>query len=294
MSLAIGMIGVLAAERLDRLVAFSVIGSMGMVMVSISLFTPAGIAAALYYIVHSTLAGAALFLISDLVRTGRANLELTPQPPMAGTALTAGLFFVGAIAMAGLPPLSGFLGKLLVLDAAFGTDLVVWIWVIVLSSSLISIVGFARAGSVLFWKAHSVEPSTRPRRASPARVVLCRGRRSAFASGGAYDLCGTGAWLHDNHRRPVVRARALYLHRGGHTRQAVTSRRRTIDMARAFHWLLPHPLLTLILAVVWTLLQNEVSAGMVVFGYPAWDHHPLGNVGLVAGHAQGVSDWARW
>ncbi|SDW32888.1 monovalent cation/H+ antiporter subunit D [Litoreibacter albidus] len=158
LSLAIGMIGVLAAKRLDRLVAFSVIGSMGMVLVSIALFTPEGIAAALYYIVHSTLAGAVLFLISDLVRTGRANLDLTPQPPVAGTALTAGLFFVGAIAMAGLPPLSGFLGKLLVLDAAYGTDLVVWIWAIVLGSSLISIIGFSRAGSILFWKAHSVAP----------------------------------------------------------------------------------------------------------------------------------------
>lgn len=158
LSLAIGMVGVLAAKRLDRLVAFSVIGSMGMVMVSISLFSPAGIAAALYYIVHSTLAGAVLFLISDLVRTGRANLELTPQPPVSGTALTAGFFFAGATAMAGLPPLSGFLGKLLVLDAAYGTDLVAWIWAIVLGSSLISIVGFARAGSILFWKAHSVTP----------------------------------------------------------------------------------------------------------------------------------------
>ncbi|WP_413720847.1 Na+/H+ antiporter subunit E [Silicimonas sp. MF1-12-2] len=37
-------------------------------------------------------------------------------------------------------------------------------------------------------------------------------------------------------------------------------------MVRAFRWLLPHPLLTLILAIVWTLLQNEISAGMVVFG----------------------------
>lgn len=37
-------------------------------------------------------------------------------------------------------------------------------------------------------------------------------------------------------------------------------------MARAFRWLIPNPLLTLILAVVWTLLQNQVSAGMVVFG----------------------------
>ena len=37
-------------------------------------------------------------------------------------------------------------------------------------------------------------------------------------------------------------------------------------MERAFRWLLPHPLLTLILAFVWVLLQNSVSAGMVVFG----------------------------
>ena len=155
-SLDIGMTGVLAAKKLDRLIAFSVIGSMGMVMIAISLFTPEGIAAALYYIVHSTLAGAALFLIADLVRTGRADLTLTPQPVIAGNALTAALFFVGAIAMAGLPPLSGFLGKLLVLNAAYGSTLMVWIWVIVLGASLISIVGFARAGSTLFWKSHSV------------------------------------------------------------------------------------------------------------------------------------------
>ncbi|QGX99679.1 Na+/H+ antiporter subunit E [Roseovarius faecimaris] len=37
-------------------------------------------------------------------------------------------------------------------------------------------------------------------------------------------------------------------------------------MARAYRWLIPHPLLTLILAVVWILLQNEVTAGMAVFG----------------------------
>lgn len=37
-------------------------------------------------------------------------------------------------------------------------------------------------------------------------------------------------------------------------------------MSAAFRWLLPHPFLTLLLTVVWTLLQNEISAGMVVFG----------------------------
>ena len=155
-SVAIGMMGVLAAKKLDRLVAFAVIGSMGMVMVTLSLFTPEGIAAALYYIIHSTLAGAALFLIADLVRTGRGGLDLTAQPPMAGAALTAGFFFVGAIAMAGLPPLSGFLGKLLVLNASFSAPQAAWIWGVVLVSSLVSILGFARAGSILFWKAESL------------------------------------------------------------------------------------------------------------------------------------------
>ena len=158
-SLAVGMVGVLAAKQLDRLVAFSIIGSMGMVLVSIALFSPEGIAAALYYIIHSTLAGAALFLIVDLVRCSRDNLSLTPQPPVAGATIVASLFFVGAIAMAGLPPLSGFLGKLLVLDASYGTNLMVWIWAIVLGSSLVSIVGFVRAGSVVFWKAQSVAPA---------------------------------------------------------------------------------------------------------------------------------------
>jgi len=37
-------------------------------------------------------------------------------------------------------------------------------------------------------------------------------------------------------------------------------------MARAYNWLFPHPVLTLLLAIIWTMLQNEVSAGMVVFG----------------------------
>ncbi|MDJ0820670.1 MAG: monovalent cation/H+ antiporter subunit D [Paracoccaceae bacterium] len=157
-SIAVGTIGILAAKKLDRLVAFAVIGSMGMVMTAIAMFTPEGIAAALYYMVHSTLAAAALFLIVDLVRDSRADLRLTPQPPVAGAAMTAGLFFTAAIAMTGLPPLSGFLGKLLILNAGFDTAGTVWIWSFVLIGSLIGIVGFGRAGSVLFWKSKSLLP----------------------------------------------------------------------------------------------------------------------------------------
>lgn len=157
LTLAVGMIGVLGARRLDRMAAFAVIGSMGMLLTAISVFTPEGIAAALYYAIHSTLATAALFLLVDVIAARRAggNLSYAQAPPIAGGALVAGLFFAAAIAMAGLPPLSGFIGKLMILDATAGEPRVVWIWAIVLSMSLVAVVGFARAGSAVFWKAHA-------------------------------------------------------------------------------------------------------------------------------------------
>jgi multicomponent K+:H+ antiporter subunit D len=52
-----------------------------------------------------------------------------------------------------MPPLSGFIGKLLVMDAL--RDNLALIWTVILVSSFLMVVGFARAGSVLFWKSHA-------------------------------------------------------------------------------------------------------------------------------------------
>lgn len=185
-SLAVGMIGILAAKRLDRLVAFAVIGSMGMVMVAIAMFTPVSISAALYYIVHSTLAAAALFLIVDLVQTGREDLSLMDIKPLSGAALTAGLFFVAAIAMAGLPPLSGFLGKLLILNAAFDAPLMAWTWAVVLSASLIAVVGFARAGSVVFWKMKALPDPEEPAEGENAAEALPKPSALSYTAVGGF------------------------------------------------------------------------------------------------------------
>ena len=76
--------------------------------------------------------------------------------PTAQNGLFAALFFGAAIAMAGMPPLSGFLGKLLVLDAVRAPETLTWAWTAILLGSLFTIVGFARAGSTLFWKSTSV------------------------------------------------------------------------------------------------------------------------------------------
>ncbi len=154
-TLMIGAIGILGSYRIGRLVAFGAITSMGTLLTAIALFSPEGVAAALYYTLHSTLAAAFLFLVADLI-SERQGIEITAQRLMPQSGLIAVLFFTGAIAMAGMPPLSGFLGKLQVLDAARDHDMVWWIWGTILIGSLITILGMARAGSLLFWKSHSI------------------------------------------------------------------------------------------------------------------------------------------
>jgi multicomponent K+:H+ antiporter subunit D len=153
-TLALGMTGVLGAKSLGRLAAFAAIGSMGTLLIAVALFTPQATTAALYYMIHSTLAGAALFLVVDLVRARRAGGDdsLVPAPPMAQGGFVAALFFAAAIGMAGMPPLSGFVGKLLVMTSARGHELDWLIWTVILATTLVAMVGFARAGSVLFWK----------------------------------------------------------------------------------------------------------------------------------------------
>jgi len=169
--LAIGAIGVLASRVLVDLVCFAVVWSMGSLLVAVSLFDARSLTAALYYTLHSTLIGGALFLLSDLIacRRGRWRDDLEPSPVMANAAILGGLFFLAAIAMSGLPPLSGFIGKLMILDATRGSDSAGWIWSVVLATSLLVIIGFSRAGTMLFWKSEAVAGTLAP--PAPARVA---------------------------------------------------------------------------------------------------------------------------
>ncbi|MDO5641430.1 MAG: monovalent cation/H+ antiporter subunit D [Paracoccus sp. (in: a-proteobacteria)] len=151
-TLVIGQIGVLGGRHLGRVAAMSAIASIGTMMIAVSMFTPQSIAAALYYMIHSTLAAAALFLVSDMIAARRGGvLWLTLRPKIAQNGLIATLFFASAVAVSGMPPLSGFIGKLLVLDVTRADGWWIGIWAVVLVSSLFAIIGFGRAGSVLFW-----------------------------------------------------------------------------------------------------------------------------------------------
>lgn len=164
LTLGFGMIGVLGANNLARLVAFAAIGSMGTLLIAISLFTPQATTAALYYMLHSTFATAALFVIVDVTRSGRGETDdnIVSAPPIPQNGLIASIFFAAAIGMSGMPPLSGFLGKLLVLDASRDAPSMGIIWAVILISSLIAIMGFARAGTIVFWKVSDPDPEAEP------------------------------------------------------------------------------------------------------------------------------------
>ncbi len=154
LTLLAGMTGVLGAQSLAQLAGFSVIGSMGTLLMAVALFTEEALSAALYYLLHSTLAAAALFLLVGMIaqRRGGAGDRLRIAPPVAQAPLLGALFFIAAIAVCGMPPLSGFIGKLLILDSARESVSASWIWGLILGTSLLAIIGFSRAGSLVFWK----------------------------------------------------------------------------------------------------------------------------------------------
>jgi multicomponent K+:H+ antiporter subunit D len=160
----VGMCGALAAHSLSRMIAWLTISSVGTILAGVGLFTGAALGASLYYLVHSTLIIAALFLLAEVVAAQRGDIadRLQPAPPVAQPALLGLLLLLGAVSVTGAPPLSGFIGKLMLLQSVEASPWAAWIWTVLLVTSFLGVVGMARAGSILFWQ---VQPD------SPACVV---------------------------------------------------------------------------------------------------------------------------
>jgi multicomponent K+:H+ antiporter subunit D len=156
-----GMLGALAAHSLSRMIAWLTVSSVGTILAGVGLFSSEGLAASLYYLVHSTLIVAALFLLAEVVaaQRGAGADRLQPAPPVAQPALLGLLLLLGAVSVTGAPPLSGFIGKLMILESARQSASAAWIWGVLLVTSLLGVIGMARAGSILFWQ---VQPDAQP------------------------------------------------------------------------------------------------------------------------------------
>lgn len=154
-TLALGVVGTLAARDLRQQIAYLVIVSVGTLLVGLAMNSAASLAALLYYLVHSTWICAVLFLLADVIRQQRgavADVIRRGPPLLQGTALGI-LFFIAAASVVGMPPTSGFVGKVALMQAAASPQQAIWVWPVLLLSGLLTIAALSRTGSTFFWRA---------------------------------------------------------------------------------------------------------------------------------------------
>ncbi|MDH1364375.1 monovalent cation/H+ antiporter subunit D [Acinetobacter johnsonii] len=154
-----GVIGAMGAERLRRFIGFMILSSVGTILIAISLFNTLAWAAALYYLVHSTIIAAAFYILSGWITSQRGEFKdhFKIAPQMKQHKVVALTYSTIALMMAGLPPFSGFLGKVFILQATAHSPYQLLIIVTVLVVSLLSIIAFTRVGFVIFWRATKPE-----------------------------------------------------------------------------------------------------------------------------------------
>jgi multicomponent K+:H+ antiporter subunit D len=161
LTMACGALAALASRRLTGIAAQLTLLSVGTALAGAALATAEAVSAALYYLAHSTLAGALLFMVCGLVgaQRGDAGDWLKRAAPLPRPQLTALMFLAAGAAVAGMPPLSGFVGKTMLLQASGGAAAAPWIWTLILATSFLAVLALARAGVVVFWSARSREPA---------------------------------------------------------------------------------------------------------------------------------------
>ncbi len=148
-----GTVGVLASRRLAQQAAYLVVVSAGTLLTAFGLGGAEAVAAGLYYLTHTTFAAAALFLLADIIGRARGTVHdrLVTGPGLPRGQLLAGVFLLAALASSGLPPLSGFIGKWLILQSSLASPWMPWVLSVILVTSLLGVMGLARSGSQLFY-----------------------------------------------------------------------------------------------------------------------------------------------
>jgi len=147
-----GVLGAAAKFEMRRILAFHIISQIGYLLAGFAMFTVAGIAAGLFYFIHNNLAKTNLLLISACVerRFGSDHLKRTGGLYQAAPWLAV-MFLVSALALAGIPPLSGFWAKLGIVRA--GVEGGFW-WVIAaaLAVGMWTLFSMVKLWAEVFWK----------------------------------------------------------------------------------------------------------------------------------------------
>lgn len=152
MTMITGVLGAVAQNEMRRLLSFHIISQIGYPIMGLGIFTPLGLAAAVYFVFHVSLAKSTLFLISGVVGRLRGTFDLKKLGGLykAQSGL-ATLFLIAALSLAGLPPSSGFFAKLSLVQAGLLQRQYV-IVAVSLGVSLLTLFSMIKIWKEAFWK----------------------------------------------------------------------------------------------------------------------------------------------
>lgn len=159
-----GVLGAAAQFEFRRILSFHIISQIGYMMMGLALFTPLAITGGIFYIIHHIIVKSNLFLVSGLVFRLRGSYDLAKlgglyrDRPLIGV-----LFLIPALSLAGMPPLSGFFAKFIVIRA--GVEIESW-WLVAaaLLTGFLTLYSMMKIWSEVFWKAEP-EPVTQKKTA---------------------------------------------------------------------------------------------------------------------------------
>lgn len=150
-TMVIGVLGAIAQDDVKRILSFTIVSQIGYLAFGLGLFTVAGVAAAVFSMVHHIVVTTALFLASGLIERVGGSSRINRLGGMVRHApVVAVLFLVPALAMVGIPPLSGFVSKFALVDAGIGAH-AYWIVGVSLVVSLLTLLSMIRIWAGVFW-----------------------------------------------------------------------------------------------------------------------------------------------
>jgi multicomponent Na+:H+ antiporter subunit D len=154
-TMLIGILGAVAQTDIRRILSFTLVSHIGYMVFGIALGTTAGLAGAVFYVAHHIAIQTTLFLVAGLVERQGGSTSVDRLGGLARSSpLLAALFFVPAMNLAGIPPLSGFIGKLGLLEAGVAEGS--WPAMVLVGggvvTSLLTLVAIARVWTRAFWR----------------------------------------------------------------------------------------------------------------------------------------------
>jgi multicomponent Na+:H+ antiporter subunit D len=203
LTMVVGVLGAIAQDDMKRILAFHIISQIGYMIFGIGLFTLAGVAGAVFYIVHHIVVKTALSLVAGLVDLRAGSSRLSEVGGLVRDApVIAVLFAVPALSLAGLPPFSGFIAKFALIDAGIAASSW-WGAGAALAVGLLTLYSMTKIWSGVFWGAPEDRPRHEPRAVgvlgSPALMVLATASLAVIsiavsvAAGPLYDLAERAA-----------------------------------------------------------------------------------------------------